>query len=125
MPSELGAVLELELALSGLFDRHRQEKAASLRFAREPSAELFIDEDPAALARRAPRDRPLERLEDERLGVGDLRSDGWREPPGRAEEPTSERGAMIEGDEEQRLAVAELHGILRPFCVSSRARRRR
>src|SRR4051812_12531740 len=70
--AECIAVLEVELVLTRLLDRHRELVAARLRLARDAGAVLAVDEDAGELLRRAELDRALEAFPDQCLRARDV-----------------------------------------------------
>ena len=118
MSREVGAVLEVELVLTGLLDRHRQLQPVLTSLLRNIGAELLIDQD-ARRGRLGPaRDRLEHPLEDQSLGVGDrcgLLGGGITLDP---EHLLLERSAVVEREDVQLPVVAKGHGtVLRQFEV--------
>ena len=72
--AELVAVVEVELVLTGLLDRHGEQESALLGLGRNVrrSAELLIHEHAGRAGLRTLLDRLEHALEDQALGVGDL-----------------------------------------------------
>ena len=96
---ELVPVLEVELHLARLLDRHRELVATRLRLARDSRAVLLVDEDARGRLRRAELDRPLEAFPDQRLGPGDAVD---------VADHLLERATMVEREDVELLVVAEL-----------------
>ena len=111
MRPEVLAVLEVELVLPALLDRHRELDTARLRLLRDLSgpAELFIDERAGDRLIRAVAERGLEALEDQVLAVCDpLRLLGIR--VALDAEALGERPAVIEREDVQLAVVGPGHG---------------
>jgi hypothetical protein len=70
--AEVVAVLEVELVLAGLLDRHREAEAMLARLLRDVAAELLVHEDAGGRGVEAALDRLRHALEDQPLGVRDL-----------------------------------------------------
>jgi hypothetical protein len=105
----IGAVLEVELVLAGLLDRHREDEALLLRALRDVGAELLVDEHAGRVRVDAALHRAFHALEDQPLGVGDRSiSSGWDRPGSR----TSSSGTtpVVEGQDVELAVIAECHG---------------
>ena len=111
---EVVAVLEVELVLAGLLDRHRQLEAVLARLLGDVRAELLVDEHAGGARLRALVDGFEHALEDQVLGVGDLlRLLGSRvalDP----EHLLLERPPMVEREDVQLAVVSESH-LRSPF----------
>jgi len=69
MRTEVIAVLEVELVLTGLLDRHGQLQALLVCAFRDVRAELLVDQHPGGTGLGALLDRLQHPLEDQPLGV--------------------------------------------------------
>src|SRR5581483_1849512 len=116
--AEVLPVLEVELILPTLLDRHRERHPVRLGLARDVGSELLVDESPGRFTRHALVERVQQSLEDHRLGVGDacrLLGGGLT---GHPEELLLERPTVIERQDVERLVVSEIH----PASFLTRAR---
>ena len=98
--AERVAVVEVELLLARLLDRHRELVAARLRLARDVGAVLLVDEDPRRVLRRPVGDGALEPLPDQALRAGDLVR--------AAADHLLERPSVVERQDVELRVVAEL-----------------
>ena len=97
--AELLAVLEVELVLARLLDRHRELVATRLRLARDGRPVLRVDEHARGRLRRTELDRPLEPFPDQRLRAGHAVD---------VADHLLERPTMVERQDVELLVVAEL-----------------
>jgi hypothetical protein len=105
------AVLEVELLLAGLLDRHREHEALLVRALRDVGAELLVDEHAGCRRIDPALDGELHPLEDQTLGVGDrlgLLVGGISLDP---EHLLLERPAVVEGQDVELPVVSESHGF--------------
>jgi hypothetical protein len=110
VPAEVVAVLEVELVLAGLLDRHRGLQAVLLGLRDDLRAELLVDEHAQrGRVRAAGLDGLEHALVDEVLGVGDRR----RLLVGRVtldpEHLLLEGPAVVEGEDVELAVVTECH----------------
>ena len=109
--AELVAVVEVELVLARLLDRHRQHEAALLGLLGDAlrRAELLVDEAACAAWLGAPLGGLQHALEDQVLGVGDRLRLLWRGVALDPEHLLLERASMVEGQDVELAVVAECH----------------
>src|SRR5207244_1855239 len=112
--AEVVAVLEVELVLTGLLDRHRQLEAPLLGLDRDVAAELLVHEHPAGLLVEALLGGREHALEDQVLGVADGLSLLLGGVPLDPEHLLLERAAMVEREDEELAVVAECHWDVPP-----------
>ena len=107
--AEVLLVLEVELLLPALLDRHRQPEPRGLRVAGDVGPELLVDQDAGGLRFDALVQGPFRALVDHALGIGDPRGLLLVRLPGHTEELLLERTSMIERQDVERLVVPERH----------------
>jgi len=107
VPTEVLAVLEVELVLTALLGGAGEHVALGRRIAEDGCAEPLIHEDGSLVRGDAGGEGSLEAVVDHLLGGGDLRGllGGQRTLP--AEHLRLEGGAMVEGQDVQRLVEAQ------------------
>jgi hypothetical protein len=103
------AVLEVELVLAALLDRHRELEALLLRPLGDPVAELLVDEHAGRRGVEPALHRQLHALEDQLLGVRDRRRLLLRRVALDPEHLLLEGATVIEGQDVQLAVVAERH----------------
>ena len=97
--AEVVAVLEVELVLAGLLDRHGEQQALRFRLPNHIGAELFVDQDPCSILRGALVERLEEPLEDQTLGIDDRVGLLRARVPLDAEHLLLERASMVERED--------------------------
>ena len=109
--AEVVAVLEVELVLARLLDRHREQQAALLRLLGHAlgGAELLVDEAAGGVRVHALLGRLEEPLEDQMLRVGDLLGLLGGRVALDSEHLLLERAAVIEREDVELSVVAEGH----------------
>jgi hypothetical protein len=109
--AEVVAVLEVELVLAGLLDRHRQLEAGLLRLPRDAHglAELLVDEHARRVLVEPLLGGRLHALPDQVLGVRDRLGLLVARVALDPEHLLLERPAVVECQDEQLAVVAECH----------------
>ena len=107
--AEVLAVLEVELVLAGLLDRHREQQAVLLGLLGDAlrGAELLVDQAAGRVRVDALLGRLQEPLEDQMLRVGDLLGLLGRRLALDSEHLLLERAAVVEGQDVELAVVAE------------------
>jgi hypothetical protein len=110
--AEVVAVLEVELVLARLLDRHREQQAALLGLAGDVlgRAELLVHQHAGHAGVDAGLDRPEHALEDQVLGVGDRLGLLGAGVALDAEHLLLERPPVVEREDVELAVVAESHG---------------
>ena len=104
---EVLAVFEIELVLAALLGGARGGITVRGGIAQNGGAELFVHQDAGLLLGHAGRDGGLEAVVDHLLGGGDLGGLRGVEVAVPAEHLRLERAAMVEGQDVERLVVAD------------------
>jgi hypothetical protein len=115
--AELVAVLEVELVLAGLLDRHGQLEAAALRLLRDAAAELLVDQGPRDARVGAGVGGLEQALVDQVLCVGDRLGLLLVRLALDPEPLLLERPAVVERQDEELAVVAECHVVSLPALV--------
>jgi hypothetical protein len=106
---EVLAVFEVEFVLAALLRAGGGDETALARILEDRRAELLVDEDPRAIPGYATRDRRLEAVVDDLLGLGDLGRLLGAEGSRPAEHALLEGPAVIEGQDVEGFGVAQTH----------------
>ena len=112
--AEVLAVVEVELVLAGLLDRHRQLQPVLASLLGDVGAELLIDQHAGGAGLRALLDRLQHPLEDQPLGVGDRLGLLIGRIALDPEHLLLERPTMVEGQDVQLAVISESH-LTTPF----------
>ena len=123
---EIVAVLEVELVLAGLLDRHRQLQPVGPGALGNVGAELLVDEDSGGAGLGAAPDGLEHALEDQPLGVGDRLGLLGRRVALDTEHLLLERAAVVEREDVQLAVVTKGHlSVLPARVIGSRSSLRR